>query len=233
MAAARSRSRSGSADLADDEARVASVRDVLDTVLGRGRGVDPHRRERRVGCAAGRSPCADWAIRDRVRRAAVSHVGEMRELGGSSTCPSRSTRRSARPPTRSRPGPRLRRRRRPQAGSARRGGRHYCGSPTQIDVPVVVSGSLDSSVGLDVAVAAAAALDDLPFACGLGTGALLAADVVETSPGSRGRGRVDRPHGPGPRRAARGARSAVGRSGGLVAGATGRCLGGRRRQRSG
>jgi O-succinylbenzoate synthase len=46
---------------------------------------------------------------------------------------------------------------------------------------VVVSGSLDSSVGLDVAIAAAAALDDLPFACGLGTGALLASDVVESS----------------------------------------------------
>jgi O-succinylbenzoate synthase len=46
-------------------------------------------------------------------------------------------------------------------------------------VPVVVSGSLDSSVGLDVAVAVAAALTDLPFACGLGTGSLLAADVID------------------------------------------------------
>ena len=49
-----------------------------------------------------------------------------------------------------------------------------------LDVPVVVSGSLDSSVGLDVALALAAALDDLPFACGLGTGALLRHDLVDS-----------------------------------------------------
>ena len=48
----------------------------------------------------------------------------------------------------------------------------------RIGLPVVVSGSLDSSVGLAVSLAAAAALPDLPFACGLGTGALLAADLV-------------------------------------------------------
>ena len=47
-------------------------------------------------------------------------------------------------------------------------------------MPVVISGSLDSSVGLSAVVEAAAAVPDLPFACGLGTGALLAADVVET-----------------------------------------------------
>lgn len=46
-------------------------------------------------------------------------------------------------------------------------------------MPVVVSGSLDSSVGLDVAVATAASLESLPYACGLGTGSLLAADVVD------------------------------------------------------
>jgi O-succinylbenzoate synthase len=48
-----------------------------------------------------------------------------------------------------------------------------------MDVPVVISGSLDSTIGLDVALATAAAMPDLPFACGLGTGALLAADLVE------------------------------------------------------
>lgn len=47
-----------------------------------------------------------------------------------------------------------------------------------LDVPVVVSGSLDSSVGLDTAVWAAAALPQLDLACGLGTGALLADDVA-------------------------------------------------------
>lgn len=47
-----------------------------------------------------------------------------------------------------------------------------------VGVPVVISGSLDSSVGLDSGVAAAAALPDLTLACGLGTGALLADDVA-------------------------------------------------------
>lgn len=47
-----------------------------------------------------------------------------------------------------------------------------------LDMPVVVSGSLDSSVGLSAVVAAAAALPRLPFASGVGTGALLGADVV-------------------------------------------------------
>ncbi|MGI4895074.1 MAG: o-succinylbenzoate synthase, partial [Janthinobacterium lividum] len=45
-------------------------------------------------------------------------------------------------------------------------------------LPVVVSSALDTSVGLAGGVALAAALPELPFACGLGTGALLAADVT-------------------------------------------------------
>lgn len=48
-----------------------------------------------------------------------------------------------------------------------------------LGVPIVVSGSLDSSVGLATSLAFAAAWADLPLACGLGTGRLLAADVVE------------------------------------------------------
>lgn len=47
-----------------------------------------------------------------------------------------------------------------------------------IGVPVVVSGSLDTSVGLAASIAAAAALPDLTTACGLGTGVLLARDVT-------------------------------------------------------
>jgi o-succinylbenzoate synthase len=43
---------------------------------------------------------------------------------------------------------------------------------------VVVSGALDSAVGLSGGLALAAALPNPPAACGLGTGALLAADVV-------------------------------------------------------
>lgn len=45
-------------------------------------------------------------------------------------------------------------------------------------LPAVVSSALDTSVGLAAGIALAAALPELPHACGLGTGALLAADVV-------------------------------------------------------
>ena len=47
-------------------------------------------------------------------------------------------------------------------------------------LPVVVSSALDTSVGIAAGVALAAAVPSLPFACGLGTAALLAADVVPT-----------------------------------------------------
>jgi O-succinylbenzoate synthase len=45
---------------------------------------------------------------------------------------------------------------------------------------VVVSSALESSVGLAMGTALAAALPELPYDCGLGTGALLAADVTRT-----------------------------------------------------
>ena len=48
----------------------------------------------------------------------------------------------------------------------------------EIGLPVVVSGSLDTSVGLASGVALAAAVPNLYGACGLGTGALFAEDVV-------------------------------------------------------
>lgn len=47
-----------------------------------------------------------------------------------------------------------------------------------IGLPVVVSSELSSSVGLGIAAHFAAALPDLPYACGLATADLLAADVV-------------------------------------------------------
>ncbi|MGO1165334.1 MAG: o-succinylbenzoate synthase [Janibacter sp.] len=45
-------------------------------------------------------------------------------------------------------------------------------------LPAVVSSAIDSSVGLRAGVALAAALPQLDHACGLGTGAMLAADVT-------------------------------------------------------
>lgn len=48
----------------------------------------------------------------------------------------------------------------------------------RIGLPAVISGSLDSSVGLTVGIAAAAALPTLNAACGLGTGLLITKDVI-------------------------------------------------------
>ncbi|MFD3812701.1 o-succinylbenzoate synthase [Rhodococcus sp. NPDC058639] len=45
-------------------------------------------------------------------------------------------------------------------------------------VEVVVSSALDSAVGMSAGLAAAAALPQLPFACGLGTGGFFTADVA-------------------------------------------------------
>ncbi len=45
-------------------------------------------------------------------------------------------------------------------------------------LPVVVSSALDTSIGIRAGLALAAALPDLPYACGLGTAALLSGDVV-------------------------------------------------------
>ena len=48
-------------------------------------------------------------------------------------------------------------------------------------LPAVVSSALDTSVGMAAGVALAAALPELPYACGLGTVALLGGDVTTTS----------------------------------------------------
>jgi O-succinylbenzoate synthase len=49
-----------------------------------------------------------------------------------------------------------------------------------LDMPVVVSGALDSSVGLSAGIALAAALPEQPYAAGLATGRLLSTDVTAT-----------------------------------------------------
>jgi O-succinylbenzoate synthase len=48
-------------------------------------------------------------------------------------------------------------------------------------LPVVVSSAIETSVGIAAGVALAAALPELPYACGLGTVQLLAADVTSAS----------------------------------------------------
>jgi len=48
-----------------------------------------------------------------------------------------------------------------------------------LGLPTVVSSALETSVGLAAGVRLAAALPELPFACGLATGLLLAEDVIE------------------------------------------------------
>lgn len=50
-----------------------------------------------------------------------------------------------------------------------------------LGLPVVVSSALETSIGLAAGVALAAALPDLPYACGLNTRALLTDDVVAES----------------------------------------------------
>ncbi|MHA7132090.1 o-succinylbenzoate synthase [Oerskovia turbata] len=49
----------------------------------------------------------------------------------------------------------------------------------RVGLPVVVSSALESSVGLAAGLALAAALPELPFACGLATAQLLVHDVVD------------------------------------------------------
>jgi len=64
-----------------------------------------------------------------------------------------------------------------------------------IDLPVVISGSLDSSVGLGPALALAGALG-VERACGLGTSALLATDLCDPPAlPTSGRLQVGRPEG--------------------------------------
>jgi O-succinylbenzoate synthase len=62
------------------------------------------------------------------------------------------------------------------------GGVHACMRiAEQTDLPIVVSSALDTSVGLMAGIALARALPSLPYACGLGTGALFMTDTVYTT----------------------------------------------------
>jgi O-succinylbenzoate synthase len=50
----------------------------------------------------------------------------------------------------------------------------------QIGLPVVVSSALETSVGIAAGVALAAALPELPYACGLGTVSMFTSEVVDS-----------------------------------------------------
>ena len=170
------------ADLADDEARVAIIRDVLTTTLGRGNGairIDANGAWDVKRAAAALRRLGAYGI-EYVEQP-CSTVAELRELRGLTDVPIAvdETIRTAADPQ----GMRVREfadlaivKPAPLGGVAT-----TLRVVDELDVPVVVSGSLDSSIGLDVALAAAAALPELPFACGFGTGALLEADLVEVS----------------------------------------------------
>lgn len=62
------------------------------------------------------------------------------------------------------------------------GGVHAClRIAEQIGLPVVVSSAVESSIGLAAGLALAAALPELPYACGLATTSLLDGDVVASA----------------------------------------------------
>lgn len=169
----------GSDSLGDDEARLATVRDVLDTTLGRGHGairIDANaawdvataaralRRLSAYDLEYVEQPCR---TREELRelRAMVDVRIAADEVIRTSDVPVTSVADIAdvavlKPATLG-------------------GVVETLNRAQDLDVPVVISGSLDSSVGLETALAAAAALPELPFASGLGTGALFAADVAE------------------------------------------------------
>ena len=164
--------------LADDLLRVEAVRDAIgpsgvcgSTPTARGRSTTPVSRSTR-------------STRSATSSTSSSRVPPSRS---SPSCGSSSTSRS--PPT-SRSGT-------PTTRCASReleaadiavlkvqplGGVHACLEiAEQIGLPVVVSSAVETSVGLAAGLALAAALPELPYACGLGTTSLLDGDVV-TSP---------------------------------------------------
>ncbi len=165
--------------LLDDEARVASVRHALDATLGRGVGrirIDANaawdaaqavralRRLAEYGLEYVEQPCRTVEEIRQVRAAVVVPIAADESIRTSDN-PGAVPVHEFADVAILKPAP---------LG----GVQALLDVAERVGVPVVVSGSLDSATGLDTAVAAAAALPDLPLACGLGTGELLAADVV-------------------------------------------------------
>lgn len=164
--------------LADDEARIASVRDALDSAGVDGRirldvnaawtieqASSALRRWIPYGIEYVEQPCADLADVIRVRESveipvAVDEVIRLSPAPDRLELKGRVDYAVVKPMT--------------------LGGAHATlRLATTIGVPVVVSGSLDTAVGLSTCLAAAAALPDLPLASGLGTGSLFERDLTD------------------------------------------------------
>lgn len=164
--------------LADDEARVVAVRDALDSTGVDGRirldvngmwsldqALTSLRRLGRYGIEYVEQPCRDLndvarlraeidipiAIDEGIRLAGDPTTVRLQGIADYAIC---------KPMT---------------LGGAAATGR----VAEEIGVPVVISGSLDSSIGLASCVATAASLPELPLASGLGTGMLFERDLVE------------------------------------------------------
>lgn len=171
--------KAGSTDLADDDDRVAAVREVLDATLGRGVG-----RIRIDANAAWSLPQAVEALQVLSRHeleyveqpcSALDDLRALHRVSPVRLAVDETIRTADEPATSIRDVADLAvLKPAPLGGVAA-----TLQLAQQLDVPVVISGSLDSSIGLAPAIAAAAALAELPFDCGLGTGALLAADLCD------------------------------------------------------
>lgn len=167
----------GSAELADDEARVVAVRDALDVASGGAIRLDANgswtpeqairalRRLIAYGIELVEQPCASLEDIAQVRAAvdvpiAVDECVRLADDPASVTVRGKADYAVIKPSTLG-----------GVAASMR--------VAESLGIPIVVSGSLDTSVGLATSLAFAGAWPDLPLASGLGTGRLLADDVVE------------------------------------------------------
>jgi len=169
--------------LADDEARVASVRHALDIALGHGRGLirlDANgawdldaaivalRRLGRYGLEYVEQPCAEVAALRALRSSCdtpiaidevIRRAPDLQDLGRQAAQLAEIADVAILKPT-------------PMGGIGA-----ALAVAEVLPIPIVVSGAMESSVGLAVPTLLAGVLD-LEVACGLGTGTLLAADLV-------------------------------------------------------
>ncbi|MFM1916761.1 MAG: hypothetical protein RJB01_276 [Actinomycetota bacterium] len=172
----------GSPELADDEARVVAVRDALDSCLGAGVGrirldangawqldqaIAALRRLTRYGVELVEQPCAE-----------LSDIAEVRSRIDVPIAVDECLRLADDPATLDLRGSADRAVIKPATVGGMRAALELADS---VGLPVLISGSLDSSVGLMPGVQVAAVLSerDSALAAGLGTGRLLAKDLVE------------------------------------------------------